>query len=163
MNKKILAIIPARGGSKSVPLKNMHQLKGVPLIDYTIDVAKKSDVFAKIICSTDSTIIRDHCLGKQIDVHARPAELGEDNSPVTDCVVHLLREQEKSGPLPDMIALLQATSPFLLASQIQEAWLLIQNDYNASSLQTVTTCPHNSHTLNQRMIKDGYASFRFKT
>lgn len=112
-NKKILAVIPARGGSKGIPRKNIRDLNGKPLIAYTIEEAKKSKYLDRIIVSTEDEEIASVCRNFDAEVpFLRPKELAEDNSPTVDCVIHMLdwlKENEKYKP--DYVCLLQCTSP----------------------------------------------------
>ena len=86
----VLAMIPARGGSKSVPLKNMALLNGKPLIDYAINVAKKTSMISRVICSTDSEKISNYCKENFIEVQQRPPELSEDHVTTIDVIIYLL-------------------------------------------------------------------------
>ena len=84
----MLAIIPARGGSKGLPKKNIKDLGGKPLIHWTIDAAIKSSEITKIILSTDDEEIVDACLNKDIDIpFMRPKDLADDNSSAIDVYI----------------------------------------------------------------------------
>lgn len=113
MDKRILAIIPARGGSKGIPRKNIKNLNGKPLIAYTIEEAKKSKYIDRIVVSTEDEEIASVSkkFGAEIP-YLRPVELAKDDSPTVDCVIHMvnwLKEKEKY--VPDYVCLLQCTSP----------------------------------------------------
>jgi CMP-N-acetylneuraminic acid synthetase len=112
-NKKILAIIPARGGSKGVPRKNIRELDGKPLIFYTIEEAKKSKYIDRIIVSTDDEEILDISKKFCAEVpYLRPKELAQDNSSTVDCIIHMLNWlKENENYMPDYVCLLQCTSP----------------------------------------------------
>lgn len=112
-NKKVLAIIPARGGSKGVPRKNIRELDGKPLISYTIEEAKKSKYIDRIIVSTDDEEISDISKKFCAEVpYLRPKELAQDNSSTVDCIVHMLNWlKENENYIPDYVCLLQCTSP----------------------------------------------------
>src|SRR3989338_1201278 len=120
---KILGIIPARGGSKSIPRKNIKPLGGKPLIAWTIDAAEQAAVFDRIILTTDDEKIA--AVGKQRGIEVpflRPKELAEDATPTLPVLQHAvqwLKEHEQYEP--DAIMLLQPTAPFRQASHIQEA------------------------------------------
>ncbi|MEW5724950.1 MAG: acylneuraminate cytidylyltransferase family protein [Thermodesulfobacteriota bacterium] len=164
MNEKpeILGLIPARGGSKSVPLKNIAPLAGHPLVAYTINAAKKSESIGRVVCSTDSPEIRAVCLAAGIEVLDRPAALAGDNSPVLDTIIQVLEALKAAdGYVPEAVALLQPTSPFVLPGQIDECVRQLLAHPEAGSVQTITALPHNCHAYNQREIKDGYLRFRF--
>ena len=92
MRKKILAVIPARGGSKGIPRKNIKDLAGKPLIAWTIETAKVSSVFDRIIVSTDDQEIADIARQFGADVpFLRPQELSTDTATSIDVVLHLIQ------------------------------------------------------------------------
>ena len=120
---RILAFIPARGGSKGIPNKNLALLNKKPLIYYTIEAAKLSchvtDIF---LSSDDPEIIRySASLGIQTP-YIRPSELAEDGTPTIDTVLHGLEWLRGNSPsLPETILLLQPTSPFRTPDDIDSA------------------------------------------
>ena len=86
---KILAIIPARGGSKGIPDKNMRKIAGKPLIEYTINAAKSSKLIDKIVLSTDSKKIANFSKSKGIEVpFLRPKKISTSNSSTIDVINH---------------------------------------------------------------------------
>ena len=90
---KILAIIPARGGSKGVPGKNLRLLAGKSLVQRTFEVALSSKYLDRIILSTDSEVIAAHARSIGLEVpFMRPAKLATDKSPMIDTVIHTLEE-----------------------------------------------------------------------
>ena len=155
-------LIPARGGSKSIPLKNLAAFAGRPLIDHVVLAAQASGRASRLICSTDSPEIKARCRELGVEPHDRPAELGQDETPVIDVIAHLLRDlAARDGAVAEFIALLQPTSPFLLPAHIDAAVDALVADREAGSAQTVVPCPHNHHAVNQRIIADGHVAFRF--
>lgn len=155
-------LIPARGGSKSIPLKNLTAFAGRPLIDYVALAAQASGRATRLICSTDSPEIAQRCRALGVEAHDRPAELGRDETPVIDVIAHLLRDlADRDGAVAEFVALLQPTSPFLLPAHIDAAVDALMADPDAGSAQTVVPCPHNHHAVNQRIIADGEVRFRF--
>jgi len=112
-DKSILVIIPARGGSKGIPRKNIRDLNGKPLIAYTIEEAKKSRYIDRIVVSTEDEEIAEISKKYGVEVpYLRPLELSEDNSPTIDCVIHMINWlKEKENYVPDYLCLLQCTSP----------------------------------------------------
>ena len=159
---KIWGLIPARGGSKSVKLKHIAPFNGRPLIDYVIRSAQVWERFDRIICSTDSETIADRCLEMGIDVVNRPVELAGDGTPVFDVIRNLMDEVERlEGVVPEYVALLQPTSPFLLPEHIALAVDALRNNPTANSVQTVVPCQHNAHSINQRIMVDGRIDFRY--
>lgn len=119
-DKKILAIIPARGGSKGILRKNIKKLGGKPLIAWTIECAQKSKYIDKVIVSTDDEEIADVAKewGGEVPF-MRPAELAQDDTPSVSVVVHALKECMHDGY--SYVILLQATSPFRTPSDIDGA------------------------------------------
>jgi N-acylneuraminate cytidylyltransferase len=125
---KPIIVIPARGGSKGVPRKNIKSLNGVPLIQYTLDAAR--EIFNdEIICvSTDDAEIIDFVEGIGLKVpFVRPNELSLDSSGTYEVLLHSIKFYEEKGHKPDTLILLQPTSPFRNANHIKEA-LQLYND-----------------------------------
>lgn len=120
---KVLGIIPARGDSKGVPRKNIRPLAGKPLIAHTIDVARESDVFDRVVVSTDDREIAD--VARQIggDVpFMRPAHLAEDTTPTLPVLIHAVEWlRENDGYEPDLVAILQPTTPLRKPEHLREA------------------------------------------
>lgn len=125
---RILAIIPARGGSKGVPRKNLKHLKGIPLIDHTINALKNVSEITKIVVSTDDFEISCHVQKLGIEVIMRPSELAQDNSLVQDAVDHTIKELEKVGEIFDTIFLFEPTSPIKRQIDIIEAINILKSD-----------------------------------
>ena len=84
MSTSVLAFIPARGGSKALPNKNLLLLNGEPLIDYTINVAQDSRLFDRIVVSTDSSAIAERAISASVEVHNRPTHLSTDTNRYRD-------------------------------------------------------------------------------
>ena len=115
--KKILAVIPARGGSKGLPGKNIRQLDDRPLIAWTIDAAKRSKYIDRIIVSSDDEDIMD--IAEEWGCEApfvRPAHLATDQSIVTETLIHAL--ESDSGKY-DFVVLLNPTTPFRSSEDIE--------------------------------------------
>jgi CMP-N-acetylneuraminic acid synthetase len=110
---RILAIIPARGGSKGVPRKNIKLLSGVPLLAYTSRVAKKSHLISKVVLSTDDQEIAQVGMEEGIEVpFLRPSELAQDSTPTLPVLQHALAHYDSKGENFDAVCLLEVTSPF---------------------------------------------------
>ena len=119
---KPLVVIPARGGSKGIPDKNIKLLGGKPLIHYTIEAAR--EVFPdEVICvSTDSERIKAVAEETGLKVpFLRPAHLATDTAGTHEVLLHALEHAEQKGYQPDIVVLLQPTSPFRTAQHIKEA------------------------------------------
>ncbi|AOY75659.1 cytidylyltransferase domain-containing protein [Clostridium formicaceticum] len=155
-DEKILCIIPARGGSKGVKRKNIKPLRGKPLIGWTIDEAKKSKYIDRIIVSTEDEEIRRVSEKLDVEVLIRPEELAQDHTPSIDVVFHTLDELKEGGYVPDLVVLLQCTSPLRKAKHIDEALsMLIQNKKNADGIVSVTKEEHPPWWL-KKVDEDGY-------
>lgn len=115
-NKKILALITARGGSKGIPRKNIKPLNGIPLINWTINAAKQSAYIDRLILTTDDIEIADIAINAGCEVpFMRPSSLATDTATSMDVILHAL---ENTKPDYDYLLLLQPTSPFRTAKQI---------------------------------------------
>ena len=120
--KKVLAIIPARGGSKGIPNKNITNLAGKPLIAYSITAAKNSKYIDDVFVSTDSMQIAEAAKEYGVIVpNLRPPELATDNARTIDVIVHCIDILKSSGRLYDIIVLLQPTQPLRIVSDIDES------------------------------------------
>ncbi|WP_250278541.1 acylneuraminate cytidylyltransferase family protein [[Clostridium] colinum] len=142
-NKKVLAFIPARAGSKGIKNKNIIDLAGNPLISYTINAAKKSNYVDKILVSTDGEDIAK--ISKQYGAEVpffRPKNLAEDNSNVITSIVYTLKRLKDVGETYDIIILLQPTSPFRTHQHIDEALEMLINN-NLPSILSITETDKN--------------------
>ncbi len=122
----MLAIIPARGGSKGIPGKNIKLLAGVPLINYTIKAAREAGIFSRIVVSTDSEEIAKVAREAGAEIpFLRPAQLATDDSPAIETYLFTLNNLEsKSSVSIDEVAILQPTTPLRSSFDIQEAYRL---------------------------------------
>lgn len=115
-NKRVLGLIPARGGSKGVPGKNVRDFAGKPLIAWTIEAAQKSQYLDRVILSSDDSQIIDIAKEYGCDVpFVRPEALAQDESSALDVILHALETLSESY---DMLVLLQPTSPLRSAEDI---------------------------------------------
>jgi len=152
---KGVAIIPARGGSKGIPKKNIKPLAGKPLIAYTIDEAVKCQCFDRIIVTTDDHKIAKISQENGADFLMRPKELAEDHTPTVDAILHAVTMLEKEEDyVPDYIVVLQPTSPLRSSGDIKAAINLYLENADCESLVSVAECEHPiSWVMN---IKNGY-------
>lgn len=121
-NHKILALIPARGGSKGIKNKNIIDLCGKPLISYTIEAAKNSAYIDDVIVSTDSTAIADVAAAYGAEIpFLRPKELASDTSKTIDAVMHAISALEQQNRTYDILILLQPTEPLRDNTDIDSA------------------------------------------
>ena len=158
-----MAIIPARGGSKGIKRKNMLLLEGIPLIQYSITAAKESRLVTRVMVNSDDEEILAYAREQKIEVLERPAELAQDNTPMKDVINHqlnLLKEEE--GYVPDIIVLLQPTSPLRTSRHIDEA-LEKMLDAECDALVSVVEEPHlHSPYSVMKINEDGYLEFFLK-
>jgi len=141
--KKILALIPARGGSKQIINKNIKLLCGKPLISYTIEAALASNYIDDVVISTDSDLIAEISLkyGGQVPF-MRPKELAGDESKTIDVAIHAINALIKMGRNYDYLVLLQPTSPLRTKDDIDSAIKIII-DGDISSLVSVREVKEN--------------------
>ena len=152
---KILVIIPARGGSKGIPHKNIKPLNGKPLIHYTIDEARQIVGDEDICISTDDPeiikCVEDYGLCVPF---VRPKELATDTAGTYEVLLHALSFYEKQGRHYDVVLLLQNTSPFRKAEQIKEA-LALYNE-NVDMVVSVKECAANPYYCVFEEDNNGY-------
>jgi len=139
---KVVAVIPARIGSKRIPKKNIRAFLGKPMIAYSIEAAKVSGVFDRIIVSTDSTEIAD--IARQYGVEVpfmRPPELSDDHTSTDAVVLHALDWINKDCGQIDYICCIYSTAPFVRPEYIRKGLEQIIKD-KATSAFSVTTFPY---------------------
>jgi CMP-N,N'-diacetyllegionaminic acid synthase len=135
---KIITIIPARGGSKSIPKKNIQILKNKPLVAYSIEYSTKSKCVDRTIVSTDSLEISDICKKYGAEVpFIRPTELAQDASKDYDFMRHALDYFERLGEIYDLYVLLRPTSPIRPKGLIEKAIKIFIKDSSVSSIRSV--------------------------
>ncbi len=140
-NKKILWLIAARSGSKSIPNKNIKILGGNPLIKYIIESALNTDISKDVWVSTDSKAYAKIALKYKAEVpFIRPRFLATDNASSFDVVLHAMEHAKKVGLKYEYIGLLEPTNPFLNSVHLENAlFLLEKTNYASSIVATVET------------------------
>jgi CMP-N,N'-diacetyllegionaminic acid synthase len=137
----IVALIPARSGSKRVPGKNIQPLAGHPLIAYSIAAARQSGIFSSVIVSTDSEeyarVARKY--GAEVPF-LRPVEISGDLALDFEWVEFTLKKLKEMGTTNDCFSILRPTSPFRLPETIQRAWQEFQAEAGIDSLRAVEKC-----------------------
>ncbi|MFC1815079.1 cytidylyltransferase domain-containing protein [Thermodesulfobacteriota bacterium] len=141
INKQIVAIIPARGGSKRIFKKNINLLAGKPLIAYTIEASLNSQLINRIIVSTDDSEIADVAKTYGAEVIMRPKEISEVDSPTEQAMLHAIKEIEKQNYITDYVVLLQPTSP-LRGTDIINKGINIILESDADSVLSVCEIRH---------------------
>lgn len=167
INNKVVAIIPARGGSKRIPNKNIKLFAGKPIISYSIRVAQETGLFDRIIVSTDSLEIAD--IAREYGAETpflRPAELANDFAGTAEVLCHAIEWLAKEGTQPEFVCCIYATAPFIQASYLKQGYdKLVSSD--ATSVFSITTYPYpiyRSLKITEKgcieMIWPEYANFR---
>ena len=137
----VLALVPARGGSKGVPDKNLRPLAGRTLLEYAAAAARDSQAIERIVLSTDSEAIA--AAGREAGLEVpfmRPPALAQDDTPMLPVIVHALDALKLDGWVPDYVVLLQPTSPLRRARHVREALQRLR-DSDADSVVTVVELP----------------------
>jgi CMP-N,N'-diacetyllegionaminic acid synthase len=165
--KRVLALVPARSGSKGLPMKNVRLLHGKPLLSWPIDAARHSHYVDRVIASTDSDEFAKlaEIAGAEVPF-LRPAELSTDTAPSIAFILHALDALDAAGDKYDYLVLLEPTSPLTEASDIDAALeTLVANRINADAIVSVAelvgTHPAFAVRLNERGLMQPYASQSF--
>jgi CMP-N,N'-diacetyllegionaminic acid synthase len=157
---RILAIVPARGGSKGLPRKNLRAVGGVPLVARVGDVVRSCPSIDRTVVSTDDEEIAAVAVGAGIDApFRRPAELSGDVIGDVDVLQHALRATEQDdGTHYDAVVMLQPTSPLRTAAQVETAIaLLVEHDLDA--VWTVSPTDGKAHPVKQLRLADGLLTY----
>lgn len=131
--KEILAIIPARGGSKSIKRKNIKPILGKPMVCYSIEACQKSKYITRFVVSTEDSEIKEICENFGAEVIERPIELAQDETKTSPVMIHAAQVLEEQGYKPDYIVLIQPTSPFRTAEFIDNAFEFMLAKENCDS------------------------------
>jgi len=158
---KVLALVPARAGSKRIKNKNIKKLNGKPLICYVIDELKKSKLVDKVVVSTDSKQIANIAKKNGAEVpFIRPKKISGDKSLVIDTVTYNLdRFKKENEYVPDYVLLVQPVNPFISSKQIDSAIRLAYSK-KADSVVSVVEVDTTSHPFNIRVVS-GKGTVRF--
>lgn len=152
-NKKILAIIPARGGSKGIPRKNTKLLNGKPLIAYTIEESKKSKYIDEILVSTEDNEIADISIKYGVEIpFLRPMELAKDSTPGIEPIIHAIGWLKEENKKFDYVLCIQCTSPLRTAEQIDEA---IEKLVHEGADSIVSICESEVNPYWMKKVDDG--------
>jgi len=146
-NKSVLAIIPARAGSKRIPNKNIKEFSGKPLIVHTIEHALAAPYIDRVIVDTDSEEIAKIVRGNGAEVpFLRPKKLAQDASLIIDNIIHTLNKlKEDESYNPTHVIILQTTSPLREGQDIDKCWDLIQRSNATTVLTVCSTHPRLYH------------------
>ncbi|WP_418301572.1 cytidylyltransferase domain-containing protein [Lysinibacillus fusiformis] len=149
--KKVIALIPARGGSKSIPKKNIANLGGKPLIAWSIEAALKVTEIDKVLVSTDSEDIANVSKSYGAEVSIRDKELAKDDSLVIDTIKEVLKEQKEEGFT--YLVLLEPTAPLRGVMDIRECLTLISSDEydSVATFKEAELNPHRAWKIDNQM------------
>lgn len=153
MSRRVLGVVPARGGSKGIPDKNLRPLAGRPLLAYVGDAARDSGVVDRLVLSTDSEEIA--ALGRALGMEVpflRPAELARDESPMQPVIEHAVREVEHAGWQPDVVLVLQPTAPLRRGRHLAAAVELLERTGCTSVASVVEIPRHFAPQYAMRMV-----------
>lgn len=158
MALKRLAIIPARGGSKRLPGKNIMDFMGKPIIEYTIDAAQQTGLFADIVVNTDddnAAAIAQRC---GVSVFRRGAHLGTDESSINDVCMDYLQRFQAENNWQELV-ILYATAPLRSAEDISATVALLE----AGECEVAMAVTHYDHPVHQALLQgdDGYTHAAF--
>lgn len=142
MNVESVIVIPARGGSKNIPRKNLQLINGKPLISYAIEIAHKVNLCKKVIVSTEDNEISEISKQYRAGVIKRPNELSEDHINLLPVNQHALNYLEKNNFYPEIIISLQPTAPFIEPKSIEEA-VKFQKETECDSVCSISKVLHN--------------------
>jgi CMP-N,N'-diacetyllegionaminic acid synthase len=147
--KQVIAVIPARGGSKSVPGKNIRSLGGKPLLAWSIEVAKQVSEIDRIIVSTDDAQIASVGRTHGAEVYARPPHLATDEALVIDALKDLLQTLQAEGETPEWVILLEPTCPLRTADDVRDCLKLVaQGEYDSvATFKDAELNPHRAWRL----------------
>lgn len=139
---RLLGIIPARGGSKGIPGKNIRLLGGKPLLAYTALAAQAAGICTRLILSTDDEEIARAGRDWNVEVpFLRPPELARDDTPMLPVLQHAVQEMRARGFQPDAIVILQPTAPFRRPEDLREAFEIFKSDPAIDSVVSVEPVP----------------------
>lgn len=147
--KRLIAIVPARGGSKSIPGKNVHLLGGKPLLAWSIEVAQQVSEIDRIIVSTDDAQVASIGRAFGAEVYARPPHLATDEALVIDALKDLLRRLRAEGETAEWVILLEPTCPLRTPDDVRDCLKLIaQGGYDsAATFKEAELNPHRAWRL----------------
>ena len=153
-SERCIAVIPARGGSKSVPLKNLHLLGGRPLLEWPIRVALATPEIDRVIVSTDHDAIVETARSAGAEVDRRPDHLAGDKALAADMLRDLIARLRRAGETARYIVLLEPTAPFRLPSDVSACLSLLHKGGldSAATFMEADLNPHRAWT-----IQDGQA------
>lgn len=163
LNKKILAIIPARGGSKGIPLKNIYPLAGKPLLGWTVQAALASKLIDRVVVSSDNDDILQVATNFCAQPIKRPSEISGDDAPFNLLILQVLDYLENMGNyIPDILVYLQPTSPLRDNKDIDNALAMLDGETESViSVYEVDNKVLKSFLVNKNGFMQGVANNQF--
>jgi pseudaminic acid cytidylyltransferase len=135
-----IAIIPARGGSKRIPRKNIKKFLGKPILTYSIEAARESGLFEKIIVTTDDEEIAEIAIDCGADVpFLRPESLSNDFSTTVEAVEHAIKWLKTSGEQYEFVCTIYATAPFIRSEYLVEGYKILKESSAVHSFSATTS------------------------
>ncbi|HXE80912.1 MAG TPA: acylneuraminate cytidylyltransferase family protein [Vicinamibacterales bacterium] len=151
----VLGVVPARGGSKGIPRKNLAILAGRPLLAYTADAARASCQLSRTVVSTDDPEIAEAARALGLEVpFVRPADLAADSTPMAPVLQHAVDTLAAGGFRADIVVLLQPTSPLRRAAHIDAAVDLLTSS-GADTVVSVVEVPHQFNPVSVMRLENG--------
>jgi CMP-N,N'-diacetyllegionaminic acid synthase len=151
----VLGVIPARGGSKGIPVKNLAPLCGRPLLAYTADAVKESKKLTRTIVSTEDERIADCARSLALEVpFIRPSSLAADDAPMLPVLQHAIDAMRADGFDADMVVLLQPTSPLRRGEHIDAAVTWLER-VRGDSVVSVVAVPHQFNPTSVMRVEEG--------
>ncbi|CUS49446.1 MAG: pseudaminic acid cytidylyltransferase PseF [Idiomarinaceae bacterium HL-53] len=151
-----LAVIPARGGSKRIPKKNIKEFCGKPMIAWSIEAALSSYCFDRVVVSTDDNDIADIAVAYGAEVpFIRPPELSDDHTGTSPVVRHAIHTLEEQGERFSHVCCIYATAPFLIPASILEGFNILKQDERVPYVFSVCSFPYPIQRA-VRLSKDNY-------
>jgi CMP-N,N'-diacetyllegionaminic acid synthase len=152
---QVLGVIPARGGSKGIPGKNLRMVGGQSLLAYTVNAVSESRLLTRVVLSTDDRQIAAAGRALGVDVpFMRPAALAADDTPMLPVLIHALAALDAEGFQAEAVVLLQPTSPLRRGTHIDAAIGLLQSS-GADSVVSVVEVPHQFNPVSVMSLRDG--------
>lgn len=159
---RVLGLVPARGGSKGIPGKNVRLLGGKPLLAHTAEAALAARRLSRVVLTTDDEEIAE--VGRRLGLEVpflRPAELARDDTPTLPVVQHAVAELERSGDVFEAVCLLQPTSPFRRPEDIDSCVELLEAEGLDAVISVLPVPPeYNPHWV---YFRDGEGLLRLAT
>lgn len=156
MDQKITVMIPARGGSKGLPRKNLRSLAGTPLLGHSLIAAKGSAYVSEIYISTDDDFIDSYAANHGVGVLRHPAELSADDRPSFPVIQWMVSHLTREGRRPDLCVILRATAPLRTSYDIDSAIELYRSRKGIDSVASVVSAVGINPTKLKRVLPAGF-------